>query len=255
MGLYIGVDGVARNVKSIYVGVGGVARKVAKGYIGVNGIARQLYSSGLPLSALPEGSLVAINESGSPVLFYLAKHDYESGLNGAGRTLIVRKDCYDKRQWHSSDVNAYASSTIDSWLNGDYKALLDSKVQSKIGSTKFYYTPGNGNTTVTTLERAIFLPSVTELGKSHTDGNTEGTELPIASSLWPTEQSTNGSDWTRSPVTNNKTKAISLGFLFAVTTVASKCTNTYKARPCFTLPADATVNPEPNADGSYTLTI
>lgn len=27
------------------------------------------------------------------------------------------------------------------------------------------------------------------------------------------------------------------------------------SRPCFTLPADAIVNPEPNADGSYTLTI
>lgn len=36
-----------------------------------------LMNSGLPLSDLPEGSLVAINESGSPVLFYLAKHDYE----------------------------------------------------------------------------------------------------------------------------------------------------------------------------------
>ena len=27
------------------------------------------------------------------------------------------------------------------------------------------------------------------------------------------------------------------------------------SRPCFTLPSDATINPEPNADGSYTLTI
>ena len=45
-----------------------------------------LMNSGLPLSYLPEGSRVAINESGSPVLLDLAKHDYESGLNGAGRT-------------------------------------------------------------------------------------------------------------------------------------------------------------------------
>ena len=27
------------------------------------------------------------------------------------------------------------------------------------------------------------------------------------------------------------------------------------SRQCFTLPSDAIVNPEPNADGSYTLTI
>ena len=68
-----------------------------------------LMNSGLPLSSLPESSLVAITESGSPVLFSLAKHDYESGLNGAGLTLLVRKDCYDTRVWHSSNNNAHAS--------------------------------------------------------------------------------------------------------------------------------------------------
>lgn len=67
------------------------------------------------------GSIIKLKENGTLVDFYVAKHDYESSLNGAGRTLVVRKDVYDQRQWHSSNVNAYASSTIDSWLNSTYK--------------------------------------------------------------------------------------------------------------------------------------
>ena len=40
---YVGVNGIARNVKDIYVGVNGVARKVVKGYVGVNGVAQQFW--------------------------------------------------------------------------------------------------------------------------------------------------------------------------------------------------------------------
>lgn len=48
-GVYIGVDGKARKVKSIYVGVDGVARKVKKIYIGdANGKARLCYSASSP---------------------------------------------------------------------------------------------------------------------------------------------------------------------------------------------------------------
>lgn len=36
-------------------------------------------------------STVKLKENGTLVEFYVAKHDYESGLNGSGRTLIVRK--------------------------------------------------------------------------------------------------------------------------------------------------------------------
>ena len=108
------------------------------------------------LSTKAEGSVIKINENGSPVEFIVCKHDYESELNGSGRTLVVRKDCYDSRQWHSSNVNAYATSDIDAWFNSTYKNLLDADIRGAIGTTKFKYTPGNGNNTVSTLERAIF---------------------------------------------------------------------------------------------------
>lgn len=77
------------------------------------------------------GSIIQLKENGKLVSFYVAKHNYENSLNGMGRTLVVRKDCYDNRQWHSSNVNAYASSAIDSWLNGTYKTCL---MQTSVGS-------------------------------------------------------------------------------------------------------------------------
>lgn len=191
------------------------------------------------------GDIVYLNESGSPVEFYVAKHDYENGLNDSGRTLVVRKDCYDTRAWHSSNVNAYASSTIDSWLNSTYKALLDADIQSVIGTTKFYYTPGNGNTTVTTLERAVFLLSGTELRQSYTYMKTEGTALSIASTLQIAYL--NGSatvQWTRSPYADGATRAWILNSDGGLN--SDSCTSANGSRPAFTLPATTLFDPDTN---------
>ena len=189
-----------------------------------------------PLSEFAEGDVVQLNENGVPVDFYVAKHNYESGLNGAGRTLLVRKDCYDSRQWNSSNVNAYATSTIDSWLNSTYKNLLDANVQTGMGTTKFKYTPGNGNNTVGTLERGVFLLSLTELGRSESYANTEGTVLSIASSLQIAYL--NGStvaQWTRSPRTDYTDAAAGLDINGNV--VSYTCISANGSRPAFTLPA------------------
>lgn len=204
------------------------------------------------------GSIVKLKENGVLVDFYVAKHDYENGLNGSGRTLVVRKDCYDTRQWHTSNVNAYATSAIDTWLNSTYKNLLDADIRGVIGTTKIKYTPGNGNTTVGTLERAIFLLSVTELGKSASYANTEGTALSIASSLQIAYL--NGSavvQWTRSPRTSNTSNAYYLNSDGVVS--YSSCSNTRGSRPAFTLPStlsvsddgSVSVNTAPTISGSY----
>lgn len=204
------------------------------------------------------GSIVKLKENGVLVDFYVAKHDYENGLNGSGRTLVVRKDCYDTRQWHTSNVNAYATSAIDTWLNSTYKNLLDADIRGVIGTTKIKYTPGNGNTTVGTLERAIFLLSVTELGRSASYANTEGTALSIASSLQIAYL--NGSavvQWTRSPYTYNTLNAYCLNTNGNVS--GSVCYYTYGSRPAFTLPStlsvsddgSVSVNTAPTISGSY----
>ena len=204
------------------------------------------------------GSIVKLKENGVLVDFYVAKHDYENGLNGSGRTLVVRKDCYDTRQWHTSNVNAYATSAIDTWLNSTYKNLLDADIRGVIGTTKIKYTPGNGNTTVGTLERAIFLLSVTELGRSASYANTEGTALSIASSLQIAYL--NGSavvQWTRSPYTRSTSNAYCLNTNGNVNNYY--CSNTYGSRPAFTLPStlsvsddgSVSVNTAPTISGSY----
>lgn len=44
---YVGIDDLARKVKSIYVGIDGVARKVKNGFIGVAAVARKFFSSAI----------------------------------------------------------------------------------------------------------------------------------------------------------------------------------------------------------------
>lgn len=193
------------------------------------------------------GSIIKLKESGTLVEFYVAKHDYENGLNGNGRTLIVRKDCYDMRAFSSSN-NAYANSSLDSWLCNTYLKLLDADIQAAIGTTKFYYTPGNGNTTVTTLQRAVFQLSLTELGKTASYANTEGSALPIASTLQIAYR--NGSacvQWTRTPYTNYAY------YVYYLSTngnlVSHDCDGSGGSRPAFTLPSTLSVSD----DGSVSV--
>ena len=203
--------------------------------------------TGIQLGTIAEGSIVKLNEGGSPVEFYVAKHDYESGLNGAGRTVLVRKNVYPSLvMWHSvKNFSAYASSYIDSWLNGSYKALLDSVVQTAIASTNFYYTPSFSNKTVTSLSRAVFTLSATEFGVPKAAVfNTEGSALPIASSLQPVVF--NGAlaeQWTRSPNIQSSGYIIRIGVNgFQVSSLKPNTSSTI--RPCFTLPATTVFDEE-----------
>lgn len=199
------------------------------------------------------GNIVYLNESGSPVEFYVACHDYESPLNGAGRTLLVRKDCYDQRAWNSTDVNTYATSTIDAWLNGDYLALLDDNIQVAAGTTTFYYTPGANNNEVTTLSRAIFLLSLKELDKTYMYANAEGSALPVSSALqiaYGNEVSSwDGSvsykaviQWTRSPGVTSISQTVAHYVSNTGSSGTTACTGSYYSRPCLTLPASMTVD-------------
>ena len=197
-------------------------------------------SLGKQLSDYVEGDIVKISENGTPVEFYVAKHDYESGLNGAGRTLVVRKDCYGEQEWDSGNVNAYASSTIDSWFNGTYKNLLDADIRALIGTTKILYTPGNSNNTVGTLERAIFALSLTELGQSNRYANTEGFPLPIASTL----RITTTDWWLRSPYTSGIHYV--WGLFSDGDIIYDFCYYPLGARPAFTLPSTTKFDPDTN---------
>ena len=150
----------------------------------------------------------------------------------------------------SKSKNSYANSSLDSWLRNTYLKLLDADVQAAIGTTKFYYTLGNGNNTKTTLQRAVFQLSTTELGKTPANTNKEGTALPIATALQIAYR--NGAactQWTRTPPENytNYEWTLILNGEARILMVDKSG----GSRPAFTLPATTAVTANP--DGTYTL--
>ena len=204
---------------------------------------------GTPLSELAEGTIIKINENGSPIEFYLAKHSYEPSLNGEGRELLVRKDLYQEEGIWNSANNRYANSTIDNFLNGSYKNLLSNSVKTLMQTTTFYYTPGNGTTSLSTLQRSVFQLSCTELGIETSYSNTEGTALPNASRYNITAGGIYApSQWTRSPYLNNNTDVV---YVYnsgegAGAYLSAGRYDYHGYRPCFTLPNTATVDKNRN---------
>lgn len=172
-----------------------------------------------------EGGTVLMNEGGNVAEFIVAKHDYESELNGAGRTLLVRKHYAAIMAWDST-WSTYASSDVSNWLNGDYFNSFSSAQKQAIDKTTIYYTPGfsdsycnSGSSKVTTMAKSVFLLSYHEFGYD-TEGSdapnwttsspsykhNEGTPLQNASGILKTmlasdiEGSSRGrSIWTRTP--------------------------------------------------------
>ena len=238
------INGTTYDVNGGSCKVNGTKYNINKGKTKINGTGYDITFS-KSLSSYAEGDIIYINEGGSPVEFYVSKHDYESSLNGAGRTLVVRKDCYDNRVWDSGNVNAYASSDLDSWFNSTYKNMLDADIRSLIGTTKIRYTPGNENNTVGTLERAVFALSATELGQSGSLFNVEGSALPIASTLQVAHlNGSTNTQWTRSPYMYSANYAVCLGSNGDVYNYI--CNDSYGSRPTFTLPSTLLFNPDTN---------
>ena len=194
--------------------------------------------AGTPLSELTEGTIIKIIENGSPVEFYLAKHNYEPDLNGQGRELVVRKDCYSNQTWGNS--TEYANNAMDSWLNSTYKSVLSASVQSLIATTKFYYSPGDHDTIARVLDRSVFILSPAEFGLSGSSIVVQGTSLPNASTLRVAYMAGIATDqWTRSPTLSNYMDVAYVG------TTGGLRYNIYDAqlgaRPIFTLPSDTLV--------------
>ena len=164
--------------------------------------------TGKMLGDYAQGDTVYINENGSPVAFYVAKHDYESGLNGAGRTALLRSSTIGRYPINSSGVNEYAGGEVDAFLNGDYLARFSPAARSLIGKTSFKYTTSAnasaGNNTTTVLERAVFLTALNEVREgslmSPPVNNNEGTYMGLPSTITNALLSSiQIAAWTRSP--------------------------------------------------------
>ena len=257
--IYIVKEAPSKNHKTLIGGTGyeisggrtlvdGTGYSVSKGRTLVGGTGYDI-AFPIKLKDLQEGTIVYINVGGSPLEYYVAKHDYESGQNGSGRTLLVQRVCQEDRSWGSSRKTEYSTSKIDTYLNGTFKNTLDEAIKSEIGTTKFKYTVGDGSGTITTLSRSVFLLSVYELGCTSTYANLEGSRLPIydilKNAIGLNYNQTSGDytcpQWTRT-ASKKDTKYV-LYVNAGGTALSSTPTPTYGVRPCFTLPADIIVNP------------
>lgn len=206
--------------------------------------------SGQDLAKLAAGSTLKIVENTVMVPFLVLKAGYPTVDDS--NTLLIRKDIYITSAWGSN--NAYAGSTVDNFLTNDYLLLINESVRNQIVEVNIPYTIGNGNNTVSTLSRKIFLLSATELGYTGSYANTEGSMIPYlesdANKLAYFEGSL-ANWWLRSPGTSGTVSS-----WYVQTTGAlnrSDVSSPYGIRPAFCLPSTVQVSLEPDSDGDYTL--
>ena len=228
------------------------------------------------LSSKAIGSTIKLKVNGSAKDFIVVHQGkpssvYDDSCNG---TWLLMKDIYESRQWHSSNTNDYANSTIHSYLNSTFLAMFDSNIQKAIKQVKLPYRKGSGTSTTVTsgsngLSAKIFLLSATETSFSFSYmPSGEGAELAYFKGCADNSSDSkrvaylNGSAtfwWLRSPYCNYFDYALYVssygdwsGYL---------CSNSYGIRPALILPStllvsdDGTVstNTAPSTPGSISV--
>lgn len=228
------------------------------------------------LSSKAIGSTIKLKVNGSAKDFIVVHQGKPSSVydDSCSGTWLLMKDIYENRQWHSSDTNDYANSTIHSYLNSTFLAMLDSNIQKAIKQVKLPYRKGSGTSTTVTsgsngLPAKIFLLSATEMSFNFSYmPSGEGAELAYFKGCADNSSDSkrvaylNGSAtlwWLRSPLCNNSDSALyvySNGDWFS-----NYCSDSRGVRPALILPStllvsdDGTVstNTEPSTPGSISV--
>lgn len=211
------------------------------------------------LSSKAVGSIVKIKVNGTLRDFIVVQQGkpssiYDESCNG---TWLLMKDLYESRQWHSSNVNDYANSTIHKWLNNEFLNLIDANIRAQIRQAKIPYRPGSGtsmsvNSGANGLSAKIFLLSNIEVG-----GQTDWSYMPhdgarLAYFEYGTGTSANNKRlaylngsaaiwWLRSPSTGNSNSAwcVHSG---GNSSSAYSCSYSYGIRPALILPSSLLVS-------------
>ena len=228
------------------------------------------------LSSKAIGSTIKLKVNGSAKDFIVVHQGkpssvYDDSCNG---TWLLMKDIYENRQWHSSNTNDYANSTIHSYLNSTFLNLFESNIKNAIKQVKLPYRKGSGTSTTVTsgsngLSAKIFLLSATETSFSFSSmPSGEGAELAYFKGCADNSSDSkrvaylNGSAthwWLRSPYCNNVNYA--LGVDSSGDWGGGNCSNSYGIRPALILPStllvsdDGTVstNTAPSTPGSISV--
>ena len=243
------INDTGYEIKSGRVLIAGTDYDIKKGRALIGGTGYDI-SFTTPLAELAEGSIVKINENGSPIEFYVAKHNYESGLNGTGRTLVVRKASATSMVFDENYFQFIYSSYEDrslayQWLNNTYLSRFDTATKALIGTTKFKYITGIGKSsgvddTVIQGQCAIFLLAISEVGGTSNEyADDEGELLPIASTL---KQQMSGG-WTRSATGYGGSL---IGYRIGSTGMSYAGTISSSIYPCFTIPSETLVDSDFN---------
>lgn len=228
------------------------------------------------LSSKAIGSTIKLKVNGSAKDFIVVHQGkpssvYDDSCNG---TWLLMKDIYENRQWHSSNTNDYANSTIHSYLNSTFLNLFESNIKNAIKQVKIPYRKGSGTSTTVTsgsngLSAKIFLLSATETSFSFSSmPSGEGAELAYFKGCADNSSDSkrvaylNGSAaywWLRSPVCYNSSSALYVNSHGGVN--GSYCSGSYGIRPALILPStllvsdDGTVstNTAPSTPGSISV--
>lgn len=228
------------------------------------------------LGAKGVGSVVKIKVNGTLRNFIVVHQGKPSSIYDAScdGTWLLMEDIYETRQWHSSNVNDYANSTIHSYLNSTFLNLIDANIRAQIKQAKIPYRPGSGtsqsvNSGANGLSAKIFLLSDREVGYTQSNVNqyivNDGAKLSYFQDGNGTTEKIaklNGSAagwWLRSPYTDVSTYAwyvISGG-----NANNGYCSYAYGVRPALILPStllvsdDGSVNTNtaPSTPGSITV--
>lgn len=228
------------------------------------------------LSSKAIGSTIKLKVNGSAKDFIVVHQGkpssvYDDSCNG---TWLLMKDIYENRQWHSSNTNDYANSTIHSYLNSTFLNLFDSNIQKAIKQVKLPYRKGNGTSTTVTsgsngLSAKIFLLSATETSFSFSYmPSGEGAELAYFKGCADNSSDSkrvaylNGSAtvwWLRSPLCNGFD--VALGVYSDGDWFGDGCSSSGGIRPALILPStllvsdDGTVstNTAPSTPGSISV--
>ena len=228
------------------------------------------------LSSKAIGSTIKLKVNGSAKDFIVVHQGkpssvYDDSCNG---TWLLMKDIYENRQWHSSNTNDYANSTIHSYLNSTFLNLFESNIKNAIKQVKLPYRKGSGTSTTVTsgsngLSAKIFLLSATETSFNFsTMPSGEGAELAYFKDCADNSSDSkrvaylNGSAtgwWLRSPNCNGVNYAL---YVYSNGDWnVSLCSNSYGIRPALILPStllvsdDGTVstNTAPSTPGSISV--
>ena len=234
-------------------------------------VARVTPRAGQPISALPVGTIVKLIEGGTPTDYIIVHQGLPSGIYDVScdGTWLLRKDIYEMRQWHSSNVNDYANSTIHTWQNTDYAALFDPRFLAKVVEARVPYRPGSGTSaTINSGDNGLlckfFLLGGYEVGLTTSTSKyfpVDGAKLSYFESGTGSSANSkrlayyNGSavNWAlRSPSTGGKE------FIWDVYSNGSSgngtgdyCVNSKGARPACLLPLELLLDFTPNPDGSF----